>query len=153
MNRLGGMGPMRLLEERSSRRRSFKRPREGDIDPDSEQLERLRATTNELLQEIPVHAQKFGFLSDHPSNTCCGSLVKEFLTPIRTRRVVPPDTQLHGFKVKRIPMTAKSVGTETAMLKQALERAAYLRGLFDPKLSYSCEQLSQRVSKMMRNTC
>lgn len=45
LERLGGMGPVSALDERSSWSRFCKRPSEGEIDPVSDESERLRLTT------------------------------------------------------------------------------------------------------------
>lgn len=94
--RAGGMGPVRPLEERSRWSRYFKLPSWGDIDPPSDESERLSPTTwTESSTEsdphvTPLQVQKFGLLSDHPCKAVSdiGSSKNDFFTSKSTFRVV-----------------------------------------------------------------
>jgi hypothetical protein len=93
LERSGGMGPERRLEEISRWSRFCKRLSEGDIDPASDELERLRLTTStepsteSKPQETPLQVQKFGLFSDQSCKTSSGSSTNDFFTSRSTAKV------------------------------------------------------------------
>lgn len=85
LERLGGMEPLRPLDERSRNRRVEKRPSEGEIDPVSDELVRLSPTTvltesNSPPHVTPLQLQNSVLFSDQSLKTFNGSSKNDSFT-------------------------------------------------------------------------
>jgi len=97
--RVVGIGPERELAERSRWSRWCRRPSEGEIDPVSDDPDKLRlSTTRSELRTfphvIPTHLQKSGLDSDQSSRILFGSPTKAFFTSNRVESAAFPFAEM-----------------------------------------------------------